>query len=87
MFSGRELLDLDSARPVDETRIITLDMPQGRFGVSVDGVDGIVYFPENEIDTSQRLTGSVIQGTHQRGDQLLIVTDFAPFFENVALPS
>lgn len=86
VFSGRKLLELDIAEQPSEARIIALELPQGRFGISVDGVDGIVHFAKDEIDTNQHGNSDLIQGTHQRGDQLLIVTDFSQFFDGVNLP-
>ena len=77
VISGRKLFELGSTIPNCDWRIILLETPHGRYGVSVDAVGEIIRFSEDNITDSDKMSDpKLVKGTVQHELGLLILTDF-----------
>lgn len=74
---GSHLLNLDPEECEEEGHIIVLDLPNGYFGVRVEGVERVMDLPEkNEADGLEYRENECIQGTIRHNNELYILVEF-----------
>ena len=81
VFSGRKTLGLAEATATDQWKIIIFETSKECIGVSVDNVGEIVNISPELVSSEQGAEQSLIKGTVQHDQKLLIATDFLTFYE------
>ncbi len=81
VLNGRKLLGLPDIEPTEQWRIVTMDLPGGLFGISVEAVEEMVELAIATIEYPPATGGpataadAMIAGTVQHNNRLLICTD------------
>lgn len=82
LFSGARLVANQAAEPSEDGHIVLLESDGDLFGVTVDGVDGIIQLDPNHIDPSSVTRDNAVLGTVARDGQLLTAVSLITFCEN-----
>lgn len=82
LFSGARLVAGQDAPPEEDGHIILLESENDLFGVTVDGVDGIIQLDPSLIDPSSVTHGNAVLGTVPVEGQLLTAVSLITFCEN-----
>lgn len=82
LFSGARLVaKLDSA-PKEDGHIILIESDDGLFGLTIDGVEGIIELNPDHIDPSSVTDDNAVLGTIPLNGQLLTAVSLVTFCEN-----
>ncbi|WP_181161461.1 chemotaxis protein CheW [Maribrevibacterium harenarium] len=78
---GSSILDVSLDDAAEEGHILVLDLPEGYFGVRVEGVENVMSINNEEVDrqSAQYYPHDCIQGTIERQGDLYILVDFTDY--------